>query len=114
MYTSHFGLSRQPFSIAPNPRFLYMSRQHREALAHLMYGVRSSDGFTQLTGEVGTGKTTICRCLVERLPEQVDVALVLNPRVTALELVATLCDELKIAYPQETNSIKVLTDVLNA
>jgi len=114
MYTRHFGLARQPFSIAPNPQFLYMSRQHREALAHLMYGVRSSDGFTLLTGEVGTGKTTICRGLVERLPDEVDVALILNPRVTALELVATLCDELKIAYPKDTTSIKVLTDVLNA
>lgn len=114
MYTKHFELSREPFSIAPNPRFLYMSRQHREALAHLMYGVRSSDGFAQLTGEVGTGKTTICRCLVERLPQEVDVALILNPRVTALELVATVCDELKIAYPKDTTSIKVLTDVLNA
>ena len=114
IYTRHFGLSRQPFSIAPNPQFLYMSRQHGEALAHLTYGVRSSDGFTQLTGEVGTGKTTICRCLVERLPEEVDVALILNPRVTALELVASLCDELKIAYPKGTTSIKVLTDALNA
>ena len=114
MYTRHFGLSRQPFSIAPNPRFLYMSRQHREALAHLMYVVRTSDGFAQLTGEVGTGKTTICRCLVERLPQEVDVALILNPRVTPLELVASLCDELKIAYPKDTTSIKVLTDVLNA
>jgi general secretion pathway protein A len=114
MYTRHFGLKRQPFSIAPNPRFLYMSRQHREALAHLMYVVRTNDGFAQLTGEVGTGKTTICRCLVERLPQEVDVALILNPRVTPLELVASLCDELKIAYPKDTTSIKVLTDVLNA
>ena len=114
MYNRHFGLSRQPFSIAPNPRFLYMSRQHREALAHLTYGARSSDGFAQLTGEVGTGKTTICRCLVERLPQEVDVALILNPRVTALELVASVCDELEIVYPKGTTSIKVLTDVLNA
>ena len=114
VYQRHFGLSRAPFSIAPNPRFLYMSRQHREALAALMYGVRMSDGFVQLTGEVGTGKTTICRCLVEQLPNEVDVALILSPRVTAVELLASLCDELKIAYPKGTTSIKVLTDVLNA
>ncbi|MCP5304295.1 MAG: AAA family ATPase [Chromatiaceae bacterium] len=113
MYNRHFGLSRQPFSIAPNPRFLYMSPQHREALAHLVYGVRNRDGFVQLTGEVGTGKTTICRCLVERLPQGVEVALILNPRISALELVASLCDELKIPYPKDTTSIKVLTDALN-
>lgn len=114
MYQRHFGLSRQPFSIAPNPRFLYMSPQHREALAILLYGVRTSDGFVQLTGEVGTGKTTICRCLIEQLPQAVDIALILNPRVTALELVGSLCDELKIDYPKTTTSLKVLIDALNA
>lgn len=114
MYEQHFGLTERPFSIAPDPRFLYMSPQHREALAHLLYGVGASGGFVQLTGEVGTGKTTICRCLVEQLPDDVDVALILNPRVSGLELVASLCDELKIRYPRDTDSIKVLTDALNA
>jgi len=114
MYEKYFGLTERPFSIAPDPRFLYMSQQHREALAHLLYGVGEGGGFVQLTGEVGTGKTTICRCLLEQLPDNVDVALVLNPRVTALELLASLCDELRIEYAKDTTSIKLLIDVLNA
>jgi general secretion pathway protein A len=114
MYEKYFGLTERPFSIAPDPRFLYMSQQHREALAHLLYGVGEGGGFVQLTGEVGTGKTTICRCLLEQLPGNVDVALILNPRVTALELLASLCDELRIQYAKDTTSIKSLIDVLNA
>jgi len=114
MYEKYFGLTERPFSIAPDPRFLYMSQQHREALAHLLYGVGEGGGFVQLTGEVGTGKTTICRCLLEQLPDNVDVALILNPRVTALELLASLCDELHIQYAKGTTSIKSLIDALNA
>lgn len=114
MYQKHFGLTERPFSIAPDPRFLYMSRQHREALAHLLYGVGEGGGFVQLTGEVGTGKTTICRCLLEQLPAHVDLALILNPRVNAQELLASLCDELHINYARDSTSIKALTDVLNA
>ena len=114
MYEQHFGLTERPFSIAPDPRFLYMSQQHREALAHLLYGVGEGGGFVQLTGEVGTGKTTICRCLLEQVPENVDVALILNPRISAMELLASLCDELGIGYARDTTSIKSLTDVLNA
>jgi len=114
MYEQHFGLTERPFSIAPDPRFLYMSQQHREALAHLLYGVGDGGGFVQLTGEVGTGKTTICRCLLEQVPDHVDVALILNPRVSPMELLASLCDELGIEYARDTRSIKVLTDVLNA
>ncbi len=113
MYEQHFGLTERPFSIAPDPRFLYMSQRHREALAHLLYGVGEGGGFVQLTGEVGTGKTTICRSLLGQLPDNVDVALILNPRVSSLELISTLCDELQISYPAGTNSIKVLTDALN-
>jgi general secretion pathway protein A len=114
MYEKYFGLTERPFSIAPDPRFLYMSPQHREALAHLLYGVGEGGGFVQLTGEVGTGKTTVCRCLLEQLPEHVDVALILNPTVTALELLAAVCDELRIDYAAESSSIKSLTDLLNA
>jgi len=114
MYEQHFGLTERPFSIAPDPRFLYMSQQHREALAHLLYGVGEGGGFVQLTGEVGTGKTTICRCLLEQVPDHVDVALILNPRVSATELLASLCDELGIDYARDTTSSKLLTDVLNA
>ena len=113
MYLEHFKLTERPFSITPDPRFLYMSARHREALAHLLYGLGESGVFVQLTGEVGTGKTTICRCLLEQVPENVDIALVLNPKVTSTELIATVCDELGIEYPADNTSIKSLTDVLN-
>ena len=112
MYLKHFNLTDRPFAITPDPRFLYLSARHREALAHLLYGLGEGGGFVQLTGEVGTGKTTICRCLLEHIPDNVDLALVLNPKVTAHELIATVCDELGIDYPPENSSIKKLTDVL--
>lgn len=112
MYTSHLGPRESPFSITPDPRYLYLSARHQEALAHLLYGVGEAGGFVQLTGEVGTGKTTMCRSLLEQLPPEVDVALVLNPRLTALELLATVCDELRIAYPAGTESLKALVDAL--
>jgi general secretion pathway protein A len=113
MYLAHFNLSERPFSITPNPRFLYMSQYHREALAHLLYGLGEGGGFVQLTGEVGTGKTSLCRCLLEQVPDNVDLAVVLNPKVTAIELIATVCDELGIEYQEQDASIKKLTDVLN-
>ena len=113
MYLEHFNLSERPFSITPNPLFLYMSRCHREALAHLLYGLGEGGGFVQLTGEVGTGKTSLCRCLLEQVPDNVDLAVVLNPKVTAFELIATVCDELGIKYEENNASIKKLTDVLN-
>jgi general secretion pathway protein A len=113
MYIEHFNLTERPFSITPDPRFLYMSARHREALAHLLYGLGESGGFVQLTGEVGTGKTTICRCLLEQVPENVDIAMVLNPKVTSTELIATVCDELGVEYPADNSSIKTLTDALN-
>jgi general secretion pathway protein A len=112
MYLSHFGLREPPFSITPDPRFLYMSARHREALAHLVYGVGQHGGFVQLTGEVGTGKTSVCRCLLEQLPAHVDTALVLNPRLSPVELLALVCDELGIAYPPGTTSPKELVDRL--
>jgi general secretion pathway protein A len=113
MYCDYFGLDENPFSITPDPRYLYLSTRHREALAHLLFGIGAGGGFVQLTGEIGMGKTTLCRGLLEQIPENVDVALILNPRVTALELVASICDELHIAYPPETTSLKVLIDALN-
>ena len=113
MYIEHFNLTERPFSITPDPRFLYMSARHREALAHLLYGLGESGGFVQLTGEVGTGKTTICRCLLEQVPDNVDIAMVLNPKVTATELIASVCDELGVDYPADSSSIKTLTDALN-
>lgn len=118
MYNEYFGFKEAPFSIAPDPRYLYMTPQHREALAHLVYGLNSEGGCILLTGEVGTGKTTVCRCLLEQIPEQARVALVLNPRVSAIELLETICDELKIAYPAQTNSdtgnsVKTYIDRIN-
>src|SRR4029450_13542253 len=114
MYLAHFGLREPPFSITPDPRFLFMSGRHREALAHLIYGVGEHGGFVQLTGEVGTGKTSVCRCLLEQLPAHVDLALVLNPRLSPVELLATVCDELRIQYPAGTTSSKALVDRLHA
>ncbi len=113
MYCDYFGLDEDPFSITPDPRYLYLSLRHREALAHLLFGIGAGGGFVQLTGEIGMGKTTLCRGLLEQIPANVDVALILNPRVTALELVASICDELHIVYPPETTSLKVLIDALN-
>ncbi|ALG66745.1 ExeA family protein [Beggiatoa leptomitoformis] len=112
MYTTHFGLTATPFSLTPDPHYLYLSERHREALAHLLYGVNENAGFTLLTGEVGTGKTTICRCLIEQLPKNVDVALLLNPRVSPLELLASLFDELRLNYDRSF-SLKNFIDTLN-
>jgi general secretion pathway protein A len=113
MYKDFFGIKASPFSIAPDPHFLYMSGGHREALAHLRYGLGEGGGFVLLTGEVGTGKTTVCRCILEQIPEDTNVAFVLNPKLSVLELLATICDELHIDYPQESG-LKILIDRLNA
>lgn len=113
MYASYFGLREPPFAITPDPRYLYLGERHREALAGLLYGSGEGGGFVQLTGEVGTGKTTLCRSLIDQTPPEVDVALVLNPSVTPVELVATVCDELKVPYPPGTPSVKVLVDALH-
>lgn len=110
MYRAFFGIETKPFSIVPDERFLFMSERHREALAHLIYGVRESGGFVMLSGDVGTGKTLISRCLVADLGKDIEVALCLNPRVTDLELLANICDELGIDYPQGTTSRKDLVD----
>ncbi len=83
MYTSFFGLGEKPFAITPDPRYLFMSERHAEALAHLLYGITEAGGFIQLTGEVGTGKTTIVRSLLERMPGHADVAVILNPSINA-------------------------------
>ena len=110
MYTSYFGLEEKPFSIAPNPDYLFMSDRHREALNHLTYGLGDTGGFVLLTGEVGTGKTTISRRLMENLPENTQAAFILNPTLSSQELLATLCDELKIRYRKTGATLKTLTD----
>ena len=113
MYAAYFGLKEAPFRLTPDPAYLYMSDRHREALAHLLYGVSEDGGFVQLTGDIGTGKTTLCRALLAQLPPQVDVALILNPRLTIPEFLASVCDELKIPYPRDTTSPKVFVDALD-
>ncbi len=112
MYAAFFGLTEPPFSIAPDPRYLYMSDRHSEAQAHLLYGLEHGSGFVQLTGEVGTGKTTLCRSVLAALPETIEVALILNPRINEHELLQTLCDELRISYAPGL-SPKQLVDRLN-
>jgi general secretion pathway protein A len=113
MYTSFFGLQEKPFAITPDPRYLYLSERHAEALAHLLYGINEAGGFIQLTGEVGTGKTTVIRSLLEQLPGHADVALILNPRVTPAEFLLTICEELHVPVPESgKGSTKVLMDLL--
>src|SRR3990167_6891155 len=114
MYSQYFGFSELPFTIAPNPRYLYLSEQHREALASLLYGINSNGGFVLLTGDVGTGKTTVCRCLLEQLPEHAEVAFILNPKYSITELLEAICDELKISYQHSAHRIKGYIDALNA
>ncbi|MEO8331764.1 MAG: AAA family ATPase, partial [Gallionella sp.] len=113
MYLSYFGLAEAPFSIAPDPRYLYMSQRHQEALAHLLYGVNAGGGFVLLTGEVGAGKTTVCRCLLEQIPASCDVAYIFNPKLTVAELLSTICAEYGIECPQGNTSVKVYVDRIN-
>lgn len=113
MYVDYFGMKEPPFSIAPDPRYLYMSDRHREALAHLLYGLKNDGGFVLLTGEIGTGKTTICRRLIDQVPEECDLAIILNPKLNVHELLETICDELRIPTPAGSG-IKALVDGLNA
>ena len=114
MYKHYFGLTDSPFSIAPDPRYLFLSQRHQEALAHLLYGVNGDGGFVLLTGEVGAGKTTVCRCLLQQIPASCDVAYIFNPKLTVEELLSTICVEFGIACPAGNSSIKVFIDCINA
>ena len=116
MYASFFGLQQLPFSIAPDPRYLYMSERHREALAHLLFGLQGGGGFVLLSGEIGAGKTTVCRCFLEQVPPDCQVAYIFNPQLTVPELLQTVCDEFGIAVPARTTpaSLKTYIDALNA
>jgi len=113
MYREYFGLKETPFSISPDPHYFYISEGHREALAHLLYGINVDGGFVLLTGEVGTGKTTVCRCLLEQMPENCHIAFILNPKLSSVELLAAICDEFRVSYSKSSTNIKDLVDRLN-
>lgn len=113
MYNRYFGLKEHPFSISPDPRFLYMSEMHQDALAHLNYGFSADGCIILLTGEVGTGKTTICRCFLEQIDDRTDVAVILNPKLKAIELLSAICDEFQIPVEQNRDSVKSYFDELN-
>ena len=118
MYAQHFGLKQEPFSIAPDPRYLFMSERHREALAHLLYGVGGGGGFVLLTGEIGAGKTTVCRCFLEQIPRRCNVAYIFNPKLTVIELLQSICHEFRIPLPEgigqhRAATVKDYVDPLN-
>jgi general secretion pathway protein A len=113
MYASYFGLKHEPFSIAPDPRYLFMSERHREALAHLLYGVGGGGGFVLLSGEIGTGKTTICRLFLEQVPANCNVAYIFNPKLTAGELLQSVCDEFHIPVRQKDGLPPTVKDYLD-
>ena len=117
MYASFFGLKHEPFSITPDPRYLFMSERHREALAHLLYGVNGGGGFVLLSGEIGAGKTTVCRCFLEQIPRRCNVAYIFNPKLTVIELLKSVCEEFglpAIAKGTEAPTVKDYVDPLNA
>src|SRR5450830_767888 len=117
MYTHYFQLKQSPFSIAPDPRYLFMSERHREALAHLLYGIGSGGGFVLLTGEIGAGKTTVCRCFMEQIPENCKLGYIFNPKLSVEELLLSVCDEFGIALPPQgagAVSVKTYVDAINA
>lgn len=125
MYANYFGLTQDPFSIAPDPRYLFMSERHREALAHLLFGIAGSNGvasgtgggFVLLTGDIGTGKTTICRCLLEQIPKDCRIAYIFNPKLTVNELLQSICDEFHVSLVEAASrppSVKDYIDALNA
>ncbi len=116
MYAKFFGLRQEPFSIAPDPRYLFMSERHREALAHLLYGLRGGGGFVLLTGEIGAGKTTVCRCFLEQIPKRCNVAYIFNPKLTVIELLRTVCEEFRIPLDADHvhgESVKEYLDPIN-
>jgi general secretion pathway protein A len=114
MYLTFFGLAEKPFAITPDPRYLYLSARHADALAHLVYGINEAGGFIQLTGEVGTGKTTTIRSLLARAPKNAEIALILNPRLSATEFLRSLCEELGLGVTDSAESnTKELVDLLN-
>jgi general secretion pathway protein A len=113
MYAPFFGLRHEPFSIAPDPRYLFMSERHREALAHLLYGVNGGGGFVLLSGEIGAGKTTVCRCFLEQIPRRTNVAYIFNPKLTVIELLQSVCEEFGIPKPVLAHAEATVKDLLD-
>jgi general secretion pathway protein A len=114
MYSQFFNLTKAPFSIAPDPRYLFMSDRHREALAHLLYGVGSGGGFVVLTGEIGAGKTTICRCFLRQVPVNCNVAYIVNPKLTVIELLETICSEFRVACSHDNATVATAKNYIDA
>ncbi|MBT9511481.1 MAG: AAA family ATPase [Acidovorax sp.] len=113
MYAPFFGLQHPPFSIAPDPRYLFMSERHREALAHLLYGLDAGGGFVLLTGEVGAGKTTVCRCFLEQIPAHCNVAYIFNPKLTVGELLRSICDEFGVPHKPTVPGVETVKDYID-
>ncbi|WP_343733764.1 AAA family ATPase [Acidovorax sp.] len=113
MYAPFFGLQHPPFSIAPDPRYLFMSERHREALAHLLYGLDAGGGFVLLTGEVGAGKTTVCRCFLEQIPSHCNVAYIFNPKLTVGELLRSICDEFGVPHQPSVAGVETVKDYID-
>ena len=112
MYENFFSFSEKPFKLVPNPAYLFLSKSHEEALAHLNYALAQGDGFVEITGEVGTGKTTLCRSFLENLDDRTIAAYIFNPRLGPKQLIKTINDELGIKY--DMDNTKDLIDKLNA
>jgi general secretion pathway protein A len=113
MYAGYFGLKQAPFSIAPDPHYLFMSERHREALAHLLYGLEGGGGFVLLSGEIGAGKTTICRCFLEQVPEHCNVAYIFNPKLTVSDLLKSICHEFRVEVKHEGMGPATIKDYLD-
>ena len=113
MYLPFFGLNSAPFSIAPDPRYLFMSERHREALAHLLYGLGGGGGFVLLSGAIGAGKTTVCRCFLEQVPPSCHVAYIFNPKLSVRELLQSVCDEFGVSVKTGQGSAPSVKDYLD-
>jgi len=112
MYKRFFGFKERPFKLVPDPAYLFLSRSHEEAMAHLTYAVSQGDGFVEITGEVGTGKTTLCRTFLESLDVTTEAAYIFNPKLDAIQLLRAVNDEFRI--PSDADNTKDLIDILNA